>query len=160
MPFNIAGARQAGYTDEEIIKELESAGKFDIRGALSAGYFIRGITPALEMTGAVAGAVGGPIGSALGFGAGGGAGRGVEGIAGLREPETAMGAMARTARDIGIGMLPMGIAKVAKIPGAIKAGITKGTKVTKAVQKVGGEMLPSVAGESGLKGAQGTFKEV
>jgi len=163
-PEQEVGAMPA-QTPEEIEANKQAAMRFLWPGAQTAKeHFIKGMTPALEMAGAVAGAPAGPYGSALGFGAGGAAGRGIEAATGLREPETAVGAMARTARDVGIGMLPMGIAKISKIPGAIektiKTGISKGAKVEKVIEKIGGKMLPSAAGESGLKGAQGTLKEV
>lgn len=151
----------AAQTPGEIEANRQEAMRFLWPGAKTAKeHFIKGTTPALEIAGAVAGAPAGPYGSALGFGAGGAAGRGIEVITGLREPETAVGAMVRTGRDVGIGMLPMGIGKVAKIPGIVKGGITRGSQVTKVVKKIGGKMVPSVAGESGLKGVQDTFRNV
>jgi hypothetical protein len=38
MPFDIEGARQAGYTDAEIADHLSTQSKFDVAGARSAGY--------------------------------------------------------------------------------------------------------------------------
>jgi len=38
MPFDIAGAKQAGYTDTEILKYLAPEIKFDTEGARKAGY--------------------------------------------------------------------------------------------------------------------------
>lgn len=38
MPFDIEGARQAGYTDAEIADHLSQESKFDVAGARSAGY--------------------------------------------------------------------------------------------------------------------------
>ena len=38
MPFDIAGAKQAGYTDAEILKYLAPETKFDTEGARKAGY--------------------------------------------------------------------------------------------------------------------------
>jgi hypothetical protein len=38
MPFDIEGARQAGYTDAEIADHLSTQSKFDVAGARSSGY--------------------------------------------------------------------------------------------------------------------------
>lgn len=38
MPFDIEGARQAGYTDAEIAGHLADQNKFDVAGARAAGY--------------------------------------------------------------------------------------------------------------------------
>lgn len=38
MPFDIAGARKAGYSEAEIIDHLAGANKFDLAGARKAGY--------------------------------------------------------------------------------------------------------------------------
>ena len=38
MPFDYAGAKQAGYNDEEIVGHLASSSKFDVEGARAAGY--------------------------------------------------------------------------------------------------------------------------
>lgn len=38
MPFDIEGARQAGYTDAEIADHLSQQSKFDVAGARTAGY--------------------------------------------------------------------------------------------------------------------------
>lgn len=38
MAFDLAGARQAGYSDDDIIGHLTAARKFDIAGARGAGY--------------------------------------------------------------------------------------------------------------------------
>lgn len=38
MPFDIDGARQAGYTDAEIADHLATQNKFDVAGARTAGY--------------------------------------------------------------------------------------------------------------------------
>jgi hypothetical protein len=38
MPFDIEGARQAGYTDAEIADHLSTQSKFDVAGARTAGY--------------------------------------------------------------------------------------------------------------------------
>jgi phosphopantetheinyl transferase (holo-ACP synthase) len=38
MPFDIAGAKQAGYTDAEILGYLAPQAKFDVDGAKKAGY--------------------------------------------------------------------------------------------------------------------------
>jgi Large polyvalent protein associated domain 39 len=38
MPFDIAGAKKAGYTDEEILNYLAPQAKFDVAGAKQAGY--------------------------------------------------------------------------------------------------------------------------
>lgn len=36
--FNVAAARQAGYTDDEILQHLTATRKFDIAGAMNSGY--------------------------------------------------------------------------------------------------------------------------
>ena len=38
MPFDVNGARQAGYSDDEILQHLAASGKFDVGGAQKAGY--------------------------------------------------------------------------------------------------------------------------
>ena len=36
--FDVAGARQAGYSDDEILQHLGQTGKFDVAGAMKSGY--------------------------------------------------------------------------------------------------------------------------
>src|SRR5512146_190874 len=36
--FDLAGAKQAGYSDDEILQHLAQSRNFDVQGALSAGY--------------------------------------------------------------------------------------------------------------------------
>jgi hypothetical protein len=38
MSFDVAGARQAGYSDREIVEHLSSKRDFDVDGAVGAGY--------------------------------------------------------------------------------------------------------------------------
>ena len=40
MAFDIAGARRAGYSDQEIVDHLSQSREFDVGGAMSAGYSI------------------------------------------------------------------------------------------------------------------------
>ena len=40
MAFDVAGARRAGYSDQEIVDHLSQSREFDVSGAMSAGYSI------------------------------------------------------------------------------------------------------------------------
>lgn len=120
--------------------------------------FMRGVTPALEMAGATAGSFFGPWGTALGFATGGRVGKGIETMTGVSKPETLPEATIATARDVGIGLLPWGLGKIARIPGAVKEAVTrpwtKAGKIKEVFESVGGKLEPSVAGELGTAGAK------
>lgn len=231
MPFDINAARQAGYTDEDIKKELILGGNFDVEGALVAGYtlddianevsrgkpqpqpvsgeiteaipslapemvvptpstpeereisrqklsqfiwpgkeqagkeLIKGTTTALGLGGAALGSFVAPAaGTALGYAAGERLGKGIEVATGVSEPETPSEAALATAQDIAIGYLPWGISKVAGVPsavkGAIRGGLTKETKIAKFIEKLGGKIRPSVAGEIAQAGAKEKYTAI
>ena len=151
-------------TPEEIEANKQTAMRFLWPGAQTAKeHFIKGVTPALGLAGATVAA---PIpgGAAPGFAIGQGIGRRIEEFTGVSKPLSVGEEFVEAGKDLAFGTLPWVAGKAAKIPGAIKTGITRGItkagKVEKVIEKIGGKMLPSAAGESGLKGAQGTLKEV
>jgi len=126
--------------------------------------FIKGTTPALGIGGATVGSFFGPWGTALGYAAGERAGRGIETLTGVSKPETPTESAVATAKDVGLGLLPYGIGKAMRIPGAIKEVATRPWtqrgKIGEVFKTVGGKLEPSLAGESGLKGAQQKYKDV
>lgn len=122
--------------------------------------FIKGTGTALGL-GVAAGATAlapTPLSPALGYAAGERLGRTLETITGVSKPETFGESALATAEDIGIGLLPYGIQKtvgaVSKIPKMATQPWTQKGKIKEVFKTVGGELEPSIAGESGLTGAK------
>lgn len=157
--------KEAWAVPKEDIITKEQAMRFIWPGAKTAKeHFIKGLTPALGMAGATAGAAGGPAGTAMGFAAGERAGRTIETLTGVSEPETPGEAAIETGKSLAFGALPWGVEKAVKgvgaVKGALKGGVRRSVKVPKFMEKLGGKMRPSEAGQAGVKGAQDTYTKV
>src|SRR3972149_6384770 len=135
---------------------------FEWPGAKEAGkQFIKGVTPALGITGGVLGTPLGPWGTALGYAGGERVGRAIETLTGVSKPETPTEAATKTALDVGVGMIPFAAGKVPEVAKGIKEIITKPLtrrgKVGEVFKTIGGKLEPSLAGESATVGAKSQY---
>jgi len=150
------------YTPEEKQALQEDiSGFFKWPGLKEAGrQFIKGTTPALGIAGAGAATMlsPSPISPALGYTAGERLGKTIETLTGVSKPETPTESAIETGKSFAVGMLPYGVEKgigaVSKVPSMVTQPWTRAGKVRGLFKTVGGELEPSIAGESALAGAK------